>query len=142
IECRGRGRKRDRVAIWEDEDTRAEADPVGHACDQRQGHEWIEPLHAGIHRDLRARVLVGIVASPLVREHYVVRGPERVEAELLGGGRDREQHLLAVIQPDVRERYSDAHSRTLSRRAPAEGAPWDELEKRSRRASGSVLRIL
>ena len=57
--------------------------------------------------------LYGYSALALVGQHDVVGGPDRVEAQPLGRLGDRQEHLLAVVEADVRERDSDPHRASL-----------------------------
>ena len=102
VERRGLGREVHRVAVGQHQHAGAEAHAVGHRRAHREGHERVEPLHAGRHRQLGARALVRIAARALVGERHVVRGPDGVEPEALRRLGDRQDHLLAVVEPDVR----------------------------------------
>ena len=83
----------------------------------------------------------GYWLAALVGKHDVVRGPDRVEAEALGRLGDGQQHLLAVIEPDVRKRDPDAHaapySAAGSASAAARASAGREAETAGGRAAGS-----
>ncbi len=113
VQGRDLRREVDRVPVWEHEHARAESDPVRDTGDHRKRHQGVEPLDAGRHRDLGAGPLVGVLALAFVGQRDVVRGEYRVEAEPLGCLRHRQDRLLAVAQPDVRQRDGDPHVLSL-----------------------------